>query len=112
MSEQTSIGSLNSTNVFWFKISIRIIPAMFLMVVSWAIWITPQVILNSESRSQGGRFTASDAAAMASDIKIWHREDVEKRTDTAEQAWVGVSSHVNRRLSLLEVEVRNLKINQ
>jgi hypothetical protein len=78
MSKQQTVGELNGSNSFWFRLSIRIIPAMFLMLISWGVWVTPQVILNTEQRERGPRFTPADAEKMKSEIKDWHHLDIEE----------------------------------
>lgn len=75
---EVSIGELNGWNSFWFKLSIRLIPALTLLVISWGIWITPQIILNTEARLRGPRFTPTDARDMELAIKEWHKQDIDR----------------------------------
>lgn len=68
-----SVGELNGWYAFLFKIMLHAFP----LLIAWFVWATPNIILNTDARVKGPRFTETDWERGKAQILEYHRADME-----------------------------------
>ena len=76
-----SVGETDGRISLLFRINQILIPIFCLLFsvvfVPWATFLTKNVILNTEFRTIGDRWTRDMAEASIANMKQWHHEDIE-----------------------------------
>lgn len=73
-----TVGELNGANAFWFKITIRIVPIMFGLMLTWGVWVTASLFELKAFQSVGARFTPAHGASMEERVIKHHDEDMDR----------------------------------
>lgn len=58
------IGNMNGWYARLFKTALIAFPIISVTALPWAVWVTDQIIITREFRSNGSRFTQQDAAML------------------------------------------------